>query len=188
MLYSLQLTFTYFSSDHLDIIIVIASLVSNTGTGTQKEINIVQHTVPGNYIRGDKLWPTGQIHLLFLKKATETKWPVKPTIFTIRPFQKGCDDLDLHNASQLTVHFQMLAVHGCQYTINENALLFFCFTVFSYIFSIIKIIFPHGKRKNIKEGINPPKYSQLLSSLCLEVGIKPRGRIGTVYHIIRPLL
>lgn len=164
MLYSLQLTFTYFSSDHLDIIIVIASLVSNTGTGTQKEINIVQHTVPGNYIRGDKLWPTDQIHL-FLKKATETKWPVKPTIFTIRPFQKGCDDPDLHNASQLTVHFQMLTVHGCQYTINENALLFFCVLQCFHIYSqSLKLPFLMVRGKISRKGLNLlniPSFSHL---------------------------
>lgn len=32
------------------------------------------------------------------------------------------------------------------------------------------------------------KYFQVLSPLSLEVGIKPQGRAGAVYQIIRPLL
>lgn len=42
--------------------------------------------------------------------------------------------------------------------------------------------------KKIKEMIKLAKYSQVLSPLSLEVGIKPRGRVGKVYQIIRPLL
>lgn len=64
------------------------------------------------------------------------------------------------------------------------------FSVFysAFIYIITKIIFPYGKRKKIKESIKPAKYSQIFSSLSLEVGIKPRDRTDTAYHIIRPLL
>lgn len=55
----------------------------HTGTGTKKEINIIQHTVPGNYIRGDKLWPTDHTHFKNKKKQRETIWPAKYKVIAI---------------------------------------------------------------------------------------------------------
>lgn len=46
-------------------------------------------------------------------------------IYLLIFYRKHMMTPDLHSTSQLTVHFQIFAVHKCQYVINENAL-FFC--------------------------------------------------------------
>lgn len=86
---------------------------------------------------------------------------------------------DLDTASQLTVYFQILVVHGCQYTINENTFLFI------HILDHLSFVMVKGKNR---ERIKPQEYSQVLSSLNLEVGMKPKDRFRSVYQVTRPLL
>lgn len=56
-------------------------------------------------------------------------------IYLLIFYRKHMMTPDLHSTSQLTVHFQIFAVHKCQYVINENALFFSVFYKgFTYIF------------------------------------------------------
>lgn len=62
---------------------------------------------------------------------------------------------------------------------------FFCvYSAFTYILSYLN----YGKGEGNQGRIKPAKYFQVLSPLSLEVGIKSRRSVGTIYQNIRPLL
>lgn len=95
-----------FSSCHLDVIMSKHCILSSTGIGTKKEINIIQ-TYSQAFASGVcKLWAAGQIHLtcklrmvLPFKEYGRGPW----SLHSLTPYRKTVMTPDLHSALQLNI-------------------------------------------------------------------------------------
>lgn len=132
-------------------------ILSSTGIGTEKEINIIQTYFQAFASGVCKLWAAGQIHLacklwmvLPFKEYGRGPWG----LHSLTPYRKTVTTPDLHSALQLNIALwniscARLPVHD-EWAHVPFFLLWFTVLfihMLSYILSVIEIIFPHKREK-----------------------------------------